>query len=145
MRHFFLLGPFLFLLMSCQTNMLKQFENLTPGMEKAQVLEEMGNPTTTTRMHNRDRWIYVFYEDKIRFEKEVHFLDGTAIYIGNKWEPSAEKQAALIDQQNSQKEVELAQQEKSEKIEKNQAFEDYEKKMKLQDGVRYLPVFTPVQ
>jgi outer membrane protein assembly factor BamE len=71
----------------CQSYPLKEFETITPGMEKNDVLGKIGSPSTSLRFHDKDRWIYVFYDEKFRFVKEVHFLEGNVVYIGDKWEP----------------------------------------------------------
>ncbi len=61
------------LLTACQTSMVNQFAKVRPGMEKDDVLGIMGSPTRTQRFHGKDRWTYVFYDDRIRFEKECNF------------------------------------------------------------------------
>jgi outer membrane protein assembly factor BamE len=40
---------------ACQTSMLKQFDEVKPGMEKDDVLELMGSPDQTQRSQGRDR------------------------------------------------------------------------------------------
>lgn len=141
---FLLIGSSFFLI-GCQTNMLKEFERITPGMEKHDVLAHMGSPMTSLRLHGRDRWIYIFYADQLRFEKEVHFYDGSVIYVGEKWEPIAAKQAAFIDQQNAKQDEALARQRESDVQERRQNYDGYIRAIELRDRVRYMPEFTPVQ
>lgn len=131
------------LLSACQTNMLKEYNKLHLGMEKDDVLEVMGTPTRTQRFHGKDRWSYVFYEDRIRYEKEIQFFEGNAIYVGEKWEP--EVTAAQVDAKNeaSNKAVE---EESVRKYQENpQAYSNYEKEVRGNDKVRYVPTFKPVQ
>lgn len=92
-------------LSACQSKPIRQFEELKPGMEKNQVLETMGTPWTVTRLHGKDRWFYIFYDDGVRLEKEVHFLDGKAVYIGDTWKPAEDKTAEITDKKNEQDEV----------------------------------------
>jgi len=85
---------FVLSLTACQTSQLKQYQQLHLGMEKHDVLEIMGSPYKTGRSNDQDRWTYIFYDNQIRNEKEVHFFEGTAVYIGEKSKPliSAEEQ-----------------------------------------------------
>ncbi|MBX2987836.1 MAG: outer membrane protein assembly factor BamE [Bdellovibrionaceae bacterium] len=144
-------GRFIFLaatllgLTACQSSMLRSFEKLHPGMDKHQVLQVMGSPDTSMRMHGKDRWIYRFYEDNIRFEKEVHFQDGAAVYVGNAWVPQAERSAIAVDQKNQEINV-AAEQEQVERKKQNAVlFEQYEKQSKGQDKVRYMPDFKELK
>ena len=57
------------LLVGCQTNMLREYQKINPGMEKDDVLKVMGSPQRTQRFHGKDRWTYIFYYGKVRYEK----------------------------------------------------------------------------
>lgn len=146
-----LLFPFIllaaFILSGCQTSMLKQFQQVSMGMEKADVLELMGSPRDTQRFHGKDRWKYVFYDDKIRFDKEVHFLDGAVIYVGDIWQPSEELSAVAIDKKNEEAEKHLQQQTQktAEETAKNSSYDQYRSKVKGEDKIRYLPEFEAVR
>lgn len=133
------------LLLGCQTHLLKEMESLTPGMEKDDVLSKLGSPTTALRMHGKDRWIYVFYDDKIRLEKEIHFFGGNVIYIGEKWEPPYEKQAHVIDTQNEKQQEELQRRVDQERQSNRDSYEEYLRRAHFNDRVRFLPEFTPIQ
>lgn len=138
----------LFLLTGCQTSMLKQFDSIAMGMEKDDVLELMGSPRDVQRFHGKDRWKYVFYEDKVRFSKEVHFLEGTVIYVGEIWQPPTEQSAAYVDQKNAEAEVYLQSQAEKQKQEYNstQKFESYSSEIKGEDNkIRYLPEFEAIR
>lgn len=131
------------LLSACQTNMLKEYNKLHLGMEKDDVLEVMGSPTRTQRFHGKDRWSYVFYEDRIRYEKEVQFFEGNAIYLGEKWEP--EITAAQVDAKNEASNKAIEDESVRKYQENPQAYSNYEKEVRGNDKVRYVPTFKPVQ
>ena len=132
-------------LAACQTSQLRQYEKLHAGMDKHEVLETMGSPMTSNRMHDKDRWIYVFYDNGIRFEKEVHFMSGNVVYVGEPWTPAPEKTAISVDKKNEEiNKVEDAKEEKREEARKGNAnaYLEYEKEVHDQgDKVKYLPSF----
>ncbi len=132
-------------LSSCQTNMLKQFAKVQNGMDKNDVVELMGSPNTSTRFHGKDRWIYVFYEDKVRYNKEIHFSEGHAVYIGEPWQAQPEKKADVVDKKNEASNLALEAEEKQNKEAAKRAYSDYEKQVRSEDKVQYMPVFEPVQ
>jgi len=130
-------------MLGCATNMKEQFQRVKVGMEKDDVLSLMDSPQRTQRWHGMDRWTYIFYDDNQRLEKEVHFADGVANYVGDQYKPevSAEQRDAQIDAANKELDTQLA----AQKTEARKAFTDYEQHMRGNDGVRYVPQFTPVQ
>jgi len=130
---------------ACQTSMLSQFESIKPGMEKDDVLDIMGSPSQTQRFHGKDRWYYIFYDNRIRFEKEVQFFEGNAVYIGDTMQPEPSRTAFAVDVENEKKNHELDM-EVAKDIEKNRrAYEVYESQTKGTDKVRYLPTFEPIR
>lgn len=131
--------------LGCQTSMTKQFSKLKPGMEKDDVLDVMGSPSQTQRMHGKDRWTYVFYEDRIRFEKEIQFFDGNAIYIGEIWQPAVDKSAVAMDTANEIRNRSLDEEMQKDIVKNRRAYEDYENHTKGTDKVRYVPRFVPVR
>jgi outer membrane protein assembly factor BamE len=141
----FLISTLALSLCACQTSMVRAFEKLHPGMDKHQVLEVVGTPNTKTRLHSQDRWIYRFYDDGIRYDREVHFLDGMSIYIGEPLKPVAAETAQEKDLRNEQQELIYEQ----EKVKKNKSVESsysqYEAQVKGQDKVNYLPQFIEVK
>jgi outer membrane protein assembly factor BamE len=142
----FLLFIFSLSIFSCQGKPLRLFDKVKPGMEKADVIEIMETPWATTRLHGKDRWIYVFYEDGVRYEKEVHFLNGAAVYVGDTWKPVPEKVAETVDKKKDEDEVKFAEESKKAKEENKNAFSNYEKNVKGEGKkVKYLPEFTEVQ
>lgn len=123
--------------------MREQFERVQVGMEKDDVLGLMDSPQRTQRWHGMDRWTYIFYTDGTRYEKEVHFADGKAKYVGEVFVPavSAEEQDRINEESNRQVEA-LAQ---SRREENNRAYPQYESESKGTDTIRYVPQFRPVQ
>lgn len=128
-------------LSACQTSMLRSFEKVHPGMDKHQVLEKLGSPNATTRFHGKDRWIYRFYDNDIRFDKEVHFLDGITVYVGDPWTPPAEQTAEAKDKRNAEIEEKVVVEEK-ERVQKNrEEFDQFQNAARNVDRVRYMPEF----
>ncbi|MEK2643914.1 outer membrane protein assembly factor BamE [Bdellovibrio sp. BCCA] len=130
---------------ACQTSMLKQFSEVKPGMEKDDVLDLMGTPTRTQRYHGKDRWTYVFYDKRIRFEKEVQFFDGSAIYVGDISQPEANRTAVAMDTTNDVKNREIDEQIARDVEKHRRSYEEYEAQSKGEDKVRYVPSFEPVR
>jgi len=135
----------LLLLTSCQTNMLKQFSRVEKGMDKNDVMELMGSPVTSTRFHGKDRWMYVMYEDNVRYEREVHFNNNSADYVGEPWQAVPEKKADVVDAKNENYNNAMIAEENERKANAPKAVSDYEKQVRGEDKVRYMPEFTPVQ
>ncbi|WP_413569255.1 outer membrane protein assembly factor BamE [Bdellovibrio sp. HCB117] len=130
---------------ACQTSMLKQFGEVKPGMEKDDVLDLMGSPSRTQRFHGKDRWTYVFYDDRIRFEKEVQFFNGNAIYVGDISQPEVTKTAMAVDAINDQKNKEIDEQIAKEVEQHRKEYSDYEAKARGEDKVRYVPEFESIR
>lgn len=135
-----------FMTTACQTSMLKQFSSLKPGMEKDDVLGIMGSPRQTWRAQGKDRWLYTFYDDRIRFEKEVQFFEGNAVYIGDVRQPEESRSAVAVDTANELKNREIDEQIVKEVAKHRQEYENYEKEVRGQGKeVRYVPTFTPIK
>jgi outer membrane protein assembly factor BamE len=146
MQRLLALMPVLLILVTgCQTSMVKQFSTVQSGMEKDDILEIMGSPTRTQRFHGKDRWTYIFYDDKIRFEKEVQFFEGNAVYVGEVSQPELEKSAFFVDKQNNEKNIQIEKMMAEDVKKHRQAVESYESKIKGADKVRYVPSFEPIQ
>ncbi len=134
-----------FMLSACQTNMINQFSAVKPGMEKDDVLNLMGSPSRTQRFHGKDRWTYIFYEDRIRFEKEVHFFENNAIYVGDIWQPEESRSAYAVDKANETKNIEVDAQIAKDMEVHRQAYDRFESQVKGTDKVRYVPRFEPIR
>ena len=132
-------------LSACQTNMLKEYQSLHPGMEKDDVLDKMGNPQRTQRFHGKDRWTYVFYHDRIRYEKEVQFFEGNAVYVGEISQPEKEMSAAVVDAKNEASNKAYDEDVAKKYQDNPKAYSNYENEVRGMDKVRYVPDFKPVQ
>lgn len=121
-----------------------QFAKLKPGMEKSQVLDVMGGPDRTQRWRGMDRWTYIFYETDLRNEREIHFAEGKAVYLGAPYhsEVSAEQQDLLHEASN--REVEERVLRKREEAHRN--LENYENEIRgTESNPAIVPQFEPVQ
>jgi outer membrane protein assembly factor BamE len=135
---------FIFLI-GCQSNPKIQFEKISEGMEKNEVLGLMGPPSASFRFSGRDRWIYRFYDRDQKFVKEVHFSEGKAVYVGEEFQAPLEFQAATVDLANEKRELELAEAEAKHRDSLKQSYKEYQQRSKLEDKVRYLPYFKPIR
>ncbi len=136
---------FVFLLNACATNMSQQFTRIQMGMEKDQVLALMDSPQRTLRWKGQDRWTYIFYENNIRQEKEVHFDLGKAVYVGDHKEPPIS--AVAKDEKNESSNAELEALYKSQIEESRKAMPQFEESVKgtAADTIRYVPQYEPIQ
>lgn len=133
---------------ACQTNMSREFDGLKIGFDKHQVIDKIGSPRHMTRMNGEDRWYYMFYNDELRLQKEVHFKDGVVSYFGDKVKPANDNLPEVIDAKNEKVNFEALTEQEAKKEASKNAYVDYlkyEKKIKKQDKVDYLPDFEPVQ
>ncbi|WP_413586075.1 outer membrane protein assembly factor BamE [Bdellovibrio sp. HCB274] len=130
---------------ACQTSMLKQFESIKPGMEKDDVLNIMGSPNQTQRVSGKDRWYYTFYDKRMRFQKEIQFVDGSAIYIGEISQPAPDQTAVAVDARNDARNKQVDEEMKKEIQENRKAYDAYEAQTRGTDKVRYLPQFVPIR
>lgn len=125
--------------------MKRAFEEIKPGMDKDQVLEAIGGPRAVTRFHGKDRWFITFYHDQIRHDKEVHFTNGYVTYVGQPWEPPAEKQAVTVDKKNAEADLKTYEDLVRARSDADAAQVDFEKRVKGEDKVRFVPTFEPIQ
>lgn len=142
---FFFLSLFL---VSCQTNMAKQFESITPGTDKDAVLDRLGSPRGMTRIGGEDRWYYLYYQGELRQQKEIHFKDGLVIYIGDKKKPAPEIDPVVIDTKNDEVNKHFEEESNRKKENSKNAYTNYikyQKKLKKEDEVQYLPEFEPIE
>lgn len=146
MKHTLLAIASLFILVSslgCQTNELKQYDKLKVGMDKGDVLDIMGSPKRSERWHGQDRWTYSFYQENQLYDKEVHFLEGKATYVGELWRPqiSADEQDRLNEVSNKEVEAQWAIRRAEDKAQAAKFFNNEDAHTKI----RYVPEFRPVQ
>lgn len=143
MRNLVLLFIMMLLLTGCTISQKKQFEKVEVGMEKDQVLGLLDSPQRTQRWHGLDRWTYIFYDENHRLEKEVHFNEGKASYVGDTYAPpiSANDQDKTNETTNQELET-LAQ---THKEDFRKAYRGYEDQVHGRDTIRYVPQYEPVQ
>lgn len=100
--HISILGGLLSILTSCQSSPIKDFEKVTLGHDKSDVIEFVGGPSWADRKDGFDRWTYIIYQDGVRLEREVRFLSGTVAYIGEPIKPfvTAEEQDVYNAEKN---------------------------------------------
>lgn len=130
--------------LGCQTNEIKAFSKVRPGMEKGAVIDIMGSPQRSERWHGKDKWTYIFYNQNSRYEKEVQFLGGKSLYVGDVSKPeiSAEEQ----DRMNEESNQALATAYATERaLNKKNAMQFHENSEGNSSDVRYVPEFKPVQ
>jgi outer membrane protein assembly factor BamE (lipoprotein component of BamABCDE complex) len=77
---------------ACSTPQHQAVKSIDVGMDKADVLEKMGNPTRKTRHHGQDRWTYEF--DGNADSTYIYFSGGKVTYIGAAELSAADKQKA---------------------------------------------------
>jgi outer membrane protein assembly factor BamE len=123
--------------------MYKEYQKLHPGMEKDDVLDLMGSPQRTQRLQGKDRWTYVFYDNKFRHEKEVQFFEGNSVYVGDPTQPEVSATETDAKNEASNKAIE---EENQRKFQDNpKAYSNYENEVRGTDKVRFVPDFKPVQ
>lgn len=113
-----------FTLLACQTSPLKQFQSIQPGMDKDNVLETMGSPYSNVRSKGLDKWTYVFYDNQLRYEKEIHFKSGHVTYVGDPKQPEVTADAVEIKKSEEDKKDELESAKRKE--ENKRAYAEYE-------------------
>lgn len=136
-----------FLAISCQTNMARQFDKINAGADKDKVLNLMGNPRHITRMDGEDRWYYLYYQDEARQQKEVHFRNGLVVYAGEKKKPTPDTDPVAVDAKNEKLTEQIEAEAEKRKQDSKNAYTNYikyQKKMKKEDEVQYLPDFEPL-
>ncbi len=130
--------------LGCQTNEIKAFSKVQPGMDKGDVIDIMGSPQHSERWHGRDRWTYVFYHEDSRFEKEVQFSGGKSLYVGDVVKPavSAEEQDRINEESNQALAAAMA----AEKADNRKNSAQYHEGASTNSTeIRYVPEFKPVQ
>lgn len=132
------------ILIACTINQKKRFDRVQIGMDKDEVLSLMASPQITQRWHGMDRWTYIIYEDDVRLDKEVHFTEGKATYVGDAYKPplSAEQR----DQKNEESNAEVEKLAKTQKEENRKSYRQYEDSFQgTENKPVYVPEYKPVQ
>ncbi len=66
-------------LMGCATPLVKKLEEIRVGMDKADVLEKVGNPKRVRRVGGRDEWVYVVKTQEADEEYRFYFEAGRLV------------------------------------------------------------------
>ncbi len=132
--------------MGCQSSPSRDFDKVSPGMTKSDVLGIMGSPSWTLRWKGLDRWNYTFYHEDNLVQKELHFDSGKVAYKGDPILPlvSAEDQ----DRQNDEANKEVAAREKAEALLNRQQILQLDQNTQSEAAnseVRYVPRFVPLE
>ena len=93
-------------LLGCATTLKDSLDYVSPGMDKADVLEISGNPWLTRRANSRDMWVYRYYEGDQEYHRQLTFEDGKIIAIGPAQKHPGEKEQLI--KADSMKEYENA-------------------------------------
>ena len=132
---------------ACQTKPKDDFAQLKPGMYKNEVLGIMGSPQRTQRWHGMDRWTYIYFEERDRAEKEVHFSEGKATYVGGAYVPavSAADQDRIYEAQNVEIEKEFAAQREAARKARVLQLPTFEEEVSGANEIRYVPQYVPMK
>lgn len=68
--------------LGCSSQPKNPEQKITMGMSKADVLEKLGNPNKTARVHGADRWTYETEKNGVTEKTEIFFNDGKVSYFG---------------------------------------------------------------
>lgn len=112
MRLSLLLLSLIFFVAGCQTSALSTFGKIEPGLRKPDVIEAIGSPDHVDRLHGKDRWTYTFYENGIRYQREILFYNGKVTYAGPAQKaklPADEADKALLTQDEELKQLDQIQ------------------------------------
>lgn len=131
---------------ACQSSPSRDFDKVSQGMTKGDVLEIMGSPSWTLRWKGMDRWNYSFYQDESLIQKELHFNAGKVQYKGDPLVPliSAEDQDRINEDSNK----EVAAREKDEALKNRQQIlilDQNTQSEAAQGEIRYVPRFIPLE
>lgn len=139
------------LAVGCQVSPLSQYNQVRMGMEKDDVMDLMGAPQRTERLHGKDRWTYIFYDNRIRFEREVQFDKNNVVYIGEPWQAPPEKSAEAIDKRNAELDAKIERENKIEREKAKNSYSNVESYLKGdtdENGkpkIRYMPTFVELK
>ncbi len=72
----------LFSLIACSTPMVERFSKVELGMDKTDVLDELGSPNKSFHQNEQDIWIYSFQTDSTAEQREISFKNEFVSYVG---------------------------------------------------------------
>ncbi len=118
----------------------RQFSKIANGMPKYEVLDRLGEPTRVRRSQGRDRWTYIYQHKGIQVEREIHFVEGKVVYVGNP--PAAKVSAEQADEENRRTTEDNEQSRVLKKAEKRNLYENLEKDMKGNPSKKKVPDYN---
>ncbi len=80
---------FAFMTTSCANTSEKYLAQITVGMDKAMVLDLVGDPKSTDRINSTDEWLYPYHSDGQKKYKKVYFKYGKVFEVKH-YDPSDE-------------------------------------------------------
>ncbi len=72
---------------ACQSSPIKEFNKITLGNDKSDVIELIGGPNWYDRREGTDRWTYIIFQDGVQLEREIRFSEGIVAYVGEPVKP----------------------------------------------------------
>lgn len=73
---------FLLLSAGCASSLKKSLDGLEPGLDKSQVIDQVGSPNRSFRRDNQDVWLYRVHEEDQSYLHELTFEEGRLVYSG---------------------------------------------------------------
>lgn len=72
---------FFMLSVGCSTSLMSRLDHVSPGMDKADILELNGSPWITRRKNSKDLWVYRYYSGDQEYHRQLTFENGKVIAI----------------------------------------------------------------
>lgn len=80
----FLFFSLAFLFISCATSHKTDFDKIKTGMDRSDVIDQIGSPLKSGWKNGTEIWVYRFYGDGQWIFREVHFKNDFVSYVGGK-------------------------------------------------------------
>lgn len=78
----FILCLSLFSIFGCTTPYMSRFDKVNLGMDKTDVIDELGSPNRSYHADEEDVWLYSIHTETSVEQREISFKDGFVSYIG---------------------------------------------------------------
>lgn len=82
MRACFAVVAFMLLNTGCASSLKKTLDELEPGLDKSQVIDQVGSPNRSFRRDNQDVWLYRVHDDEQTYLHELTFEESRLVYSG---------------------------------------------------------------
>ncbi len=113
----------------CANSPVERYQKLALGMDKGDVLDEMGNPRRSQRVRGLDQWVYLVDGQ----ERLVLFESGRVVELKERGD--RKKLAQEADEENARQNRELVAYEKNLKKENQENFERYQKEVRQHEHI----------